>query len=533
MKKSINNILKRSTTLFGGIKIGTLKIKGKLILTFLSTFIPALLLLGYGAYINNANANKASNIINMRLPVTIAYSSLEKNIMYMQKWLTNISATRAAEGYDTGFIEAEKSYKYAVENIDTLNKLFENEPDKLKEINKLKQSINSYYDLGKEVAKAYIEGGAFYGNAMLDTFSIIDKSLNAKLTKYTAKNTEAAVEINRSIDTELNNSKSLFITLGLIFFVIGIIIVLFMANRIVAPIYALKQNIKNISEVDGDLTVELQVKSKDEIGELSSDFNTFVTKIRNVIREVKNTTETLASASDKVGSTAQSLNETANEQAANFEEVTSSMEEMGATILQNAENSKSTDEIAQTTAKQAEEGGSAVSETVDAMRKIAEKINFIEGIASQTNLLALNAAIEAARAGDHGKGFAVVASEVRKLAEKTQVAAKDISELAAGSVEVSERAGALIEQIVTGIKRTADLVQDITLASEQQSNGVTQISSGMEQSNEVTQQNAASSAELHATAEALKDQAGHMLKLMSFFKVDSDQKHVVIPTQSK
>ncbi len=445
----------------------------------------------------------------------------------MQKWLTNISATRAAKGYDTGFTEAENSYKLVLENINKLNKLFENDPEKLKEINELKKSINSYYELGKEVANAYIEGGAFYGNAMLDTFAVIEGNLNSKLKKYTTENTNATVEINRSIDNELNNSKSLFIYLGLIFLMLGIIIDLFMANRIVAPIYALKENIKNISEVDGDLTVELQVHSKDEIGELSSDFNTFVSKLRKVIKEVKNSIETLVSASTQIGIAAQSLSDSASEQAANVEEITSSMEEMGATISQNAVNSKTTDGIAQKTAKQAEEGGEAVGETVKAMKMIAEKINFIQDIASQTNLLALNAAIEAARAGEHGKGFAVVAAEVRKLAEKSQQAAKDINELAVGSVDLSEGTGNLIKEVVQGIKKTADLVQDITLASEQQNEGVSQINSGMEQFNELTQGNAASSEELHSTAEVLKEQAGHLSKLMAFFKVDTEVKDII------
>ncbi len=240
-------------------------------------------------------------------------------------------------------------------------------------------------------------------------------------------------------------------------------------------------------------------------------------KLSEVIGGVAASTGNLASASGQVSSTSQTLSQGASEQAASVEETSASVEQMGASINQNSENAKVTDGIAAEAAKSAVEGGEAVKETVAAMKSIAEKIGIIEDIAYQTNMLALNAAIEAARAGEHGKGFAVVASEVRKLAERSQTAASEISGLAGNSVQVAERAGVLLEKMVPDINKTADLVQEIAAASEEQAGGAGQITISMSQLDKVTQQNAAASEELAATAKEMTAQAGALQEMIRFF----------------
>ena len=205
-----------------------------------------------------------------------------------------------------------------------------------------------------------------------------------------------------------------------------------------------------------------------------------------------------------------------------MEEITSSLEEISANITQNSNNAKETERIATETSGNASTGGSAVEETVEAMKQIASKIVLIEDIAYQTNLLALNAAIEAARAAEHGKGFAVVADEVRKLAERSQEAAKEISGLSDKSVRIAEHAGTLLGQIVPDIQKTANLVQDITISSNEQDQGINQINTGMNQLNEITQQNASASEELASTSEVLRDQAVQLQALISFFKTKKE-----------
>jgi methyl-accepting chemotaxis protein len=207
------------------------------------------------------------------------------------------------------------------------------------------------------------------------------------------------------------------------------------------------------------------------------------------------------------------------------------VEEMNATIRQNADNSLQTEKIAQKSANDALESGKAVSDAVIAMKQIAEKISIVGEIARQTNLLALNAAIEAARAGEHGRGFAVVASEVRKLAERSQVAAAEIGRLSGTSVEVAERAGGMLAKLVPDIQKTSELVQEISAASKEQAGGADQINSAIQQLNQVVQQNAGAAEEMSSTAEELSAQASQLMEVMGFFKVDGDE-HKALPERN-
>ncbi|MBI5616148.1 MAG: Tar ligand binding domain-containing protein [Gammaproteobacteria bacterium] len=273
----------------------------------------------------------------------------------------------------------------------------------------------------------------------------------------------------------------------------------------------------------GDLTRTVEVGSRDEVGVLLAAMNHTVERLASVITEVRTASESLSSASEQVAATSQSLSQGASEQAASVEETSASLEEMGASIAQNTENAKVTDGIAAKAARDAQTGGKAVSDTVHAMKAIAGKIGIVDDIAYQTNLLALNAAIEAARAGAHGRGFAVVAAEVRKLAERSQVAAREIGELAGSSVELAERAGTLLDEIVPSIGKTADLVQEIAAAGQEQSAGTSQIGRAMEQLTGSSQLTASASEELSATAEEMSAQAEHLRELIDFFKIGSQR----------
>jgi methyl-accepting chemotaxis protein len=269
---------------------------------------------------------------------------------------------------------------------------------------------------------------------------------------------------------------------------------------------------------NGDLTQEIQLAKGDETS-MAYSMKVMVGKLAGTVGQVRETADSMMAAAQQTADTAQSLSQSASQQAAGVEQTSASIEQMNASVQQNTSNAKVTAEIATTAATSAEAGGSAVKQTVEAMRQIAKKIIIIDDIAYQTNLLALNAAIEAARAGEHGKGFAVVAAEVRKLAERSQVAAQEIGEVAASSVGMAEQAGTLLSQIVPAIRKTSELVQEISAASEEQSLGIGQINSAMAHLSESTQSNAASSEELAATAEELSGQAATLQDTMEFFKV--------------
>ncbi|WP_410499384.1 methyl-accepting chemotaxis protein [Chitinibacter sp. S2-10] len=268
----------------------------------------------------------------------------------------------------------------------------------------------------------------------------------------------------------------------------------------------------------GDLTVSVNLQPGDN-SSLLYHTEQMVGKLTSVMSDVATTANSLTAAAEEISTSAQSLSQNASEQAASVEETSAAIEQISSTVSQNSENARVTDSMASKSSSDAGEGGEAVKQTVAAMRQIAKQIGIVDDIAYQTNLLALNAAIEAARAGEHGKGFAVVAAEVRKLAERSQVAAQEISEVASSSVQLAERAGTLLDQMVPSIRKTADLVQEISAASREQTNGLDQINSAVGQLATSTQMNAASSEELSSTSEEMSAQAVRLQEMISYFRL--------------
>ena len=278
---------------------------------------------------------------------------------------------------------------------------------------------------------------------------------------------------------------------------------------------------KQISE--GDLNTTIVLDQKYEIGELVGALNNMVVKLRTIVSEIITGSNSIAGASQQISSTSQQLSQGASEQASSVEEVTSTMEEIVGNISQNSDNAKQTESISLTALKGMEDIASRSGKAVDATKLISEKIMIINDIAFQTNILALNAAVEAARAGEHGRGFAVVAAEVRKLAERSKIAADEIVGIAKNSVELVGGAGSKVNEMLPQINKTAKLVQEIAASSLEQSNGSNQVNNALQQLNDVTQENAAASEELATSAEELASQADQLKEMILYFKIDNLQ----------
>ncbi|MGI4721367.1 MAG: methyl-accepting chemotaxis protein [Janthinobacterium lividum] len=444
-----------------------------------------------------------SSLENGRLVRNVLLSTSQAE---MDGYLERITANRA--GNTESYAKLDKTI-----SSDKARKLFEDARDKRK-------ILSSKYEPLFQMAKTDRARAIEY---LKSDFAPANNAMMAVLGELADYQGELMNEAAASAASTAASARQLILTLSasatLIALIVGFLITRNLLKTLGGePAYAAEV----LGEVaNGNLAIEVDVK-KGDTGSMMAKVKEMVERLARIVGEVNSAADALSSASEEVNATAQSLSQSSSEQAAGVEETSASIEQMTASISQNTENARVTDGMATKSSKEAAEGGEAVKATVSAMNQIAQKIGIIDDIAYQTNLLALNAAIEAARAGEHGKGFAVVAAEVRKLAERSQVAAQEISTVATSSVELAERAGKLLDEMVPSIKKTSDLVQEIAAASEEQSSGVGQINAAVSQLSGATQQNASSSEELAATAEELASQAEQLQQTMSFFRLQRD-----------
>ena len=500
------------------MKLGNMKIGSRLGAGFgiLSVLLVIMIVLGImGLKSMGGNIDRIVKEGNLKVELAKTASASISEIVEGVLVMTSLDDKKIRENANVKIAAGRSAYKKAIEDllkIDTSQKGKELVQKALDSLNEGKESNVRIVEL--------VNAGKLKEAAQLN----IDKARPAtekaqgalaELVKY---QNDQMDQLYQGAMQTYGSTRNLLIVIGVIALIMSVTIAMFITKSITSPVSQAVDISNRLAE--GDLTVSVDVKTTDEMGQLLGAMRNMIAKLREVTADVNSAADNVATGSRQMSSASQQMSEGSTEQAASAEEVSSSMEQMSSNIKQNADNAHQTEKIALKAAIDAKEGGQAVSETVAAMKDIATKISIIEEIARQTNLLALNAAIEAARAGEHGKGFAVVATEVRKLAERSQTAAAEISKLSSSSVEVAEKAGEMLEKIVPDIQKTAELVQEISAASNEQNSGADQINKAIQQLDQVIQENASATEEIASTAEELSSQAEQLQNTMSFFKVD-------------
>ena len=497
--------------------LNTLRVSTKLAIGFGTAILMLLLVMGVALLNMGTMKDSADNMSKFRFPMTVQANTLVRNTLDSGRLMRNLL-----------LLDDERALAKTKEDI---AKVRSGNGEILADLQKKitsdegKQKLAAAVDARQRLQDKY---GEFFrlldtdrGQArdyLLNVFAPNNNELVAALGALNDLQAQRMQEAGEAATDAYVDARNLMIVIGTVAVLISILLGYLITRSLIRqlggePAYA-AEVVQRVAR--GDLSVEVTTREGDTTSMLAA-VRTMTTTLAQIISDVRSSADGLASASEEVSATAQSMSQASTEQAASVEETSASIEQMSASIAQNTENAKVTDGMAGKAAREAGEGGQAVSETLVAMKTIADKIGIVDDIAYQTNLLALNAAIEAARAGEHGKGFAVVAAEVRKLAERSQVAAQEIGTVAKSSVALAERAGTLLEQMVPSISKTSDLVQEIASASEEQSSGVSQINGAMLQLSQITQQNASASEELAGTAEEMSTQAEQLQRLMGFF----------------
>ncbi|MFA7348369.1 MAG: methyl-accepting chemotaxis protein [Desulfurivibrionaceae bacterium] len=442
--------------------------------------------------------------------------NIKLEVLQVQEIFTDACAVRTAEVLAGAIKDAGEHAVRFREHAEALKALH---PDNRSEIEEIEKLFGELSENGKRTAEFYVKGELALATKAMEGFDAASEELGKRVDRIEEEmEGEAQHEIADALSTiKMSNIVSIVLALAIIIFTI--ILAFVFSGRIASALGKMVGVAQRIA--DGDLAhTKMEANKEDEIGQLAEALDSMVLKLREIIQDVRMAADQVAAGSHELSSSSQQVSQGASEQAASVEEISSSMEELASTVAQSADNARQTTAIASKAAKDAVEGGKAMTETVGAMQHIAEKIEVIEEIARQTNLLALNAAIEAARAGEHGKGFAVVASEVRKLAERSQVSAQEIKGVASASVATATNAGKVINEIVPQIQKTAELVQEIDAASNEQARGLEENAKAIEQFDQVIQANSAAAEEMASTSEELTAQAARLQETIAFFKVD-------------
>jgi len=497
-------------------------------------FIVVILLtatLGIFAYIKVTAIEKSSNQISSNsLPSAALVAGIKQGVMGQYLLLQHVLQTTEKSEMERLSAQILTERSENGERLTRLEKLILSEQGRVLAEN-LKTARGAFAASADEMIRLCREGTDASHKEAVDLLKqriapLYDKYLDTATALASFKK-EQGEQDGHAVQTDVAATLSGITICVVLAVAIAISISIFIISTITKPLGKAVELVSLVSQ--GDLTHQVQVTSTDELGQMLSALNGMVERLKSTVSQIVSAASNVASGSEEMSATAQQLSEGASEQAASAEETTSSMEEMTSSIQQNADNARQTDKIASKASEDARTSGQAVTQTVNAMKQVAEKISIIEEIARKTDLLALNAAVEAARAGEHGKGFAVVASEVRKLAERSQTAAAEISSLTSGGVKIAEGAGQMLTKLVPDIQKTAELLREIAAASAEQSTGAAQVNKAIQQLDQVIQQNAGASEEMASTSEELSSQAQVLQTAISFFRTGEFSEAIAAP----
>ena len=445
----------------------------------------------------------------------------------------------------TSYERIDRNKKEIDAALDTLNKLVHSDADKAI-VAKVQAARAAYAVSFLKVAELIEEDRRDDAAKMMktETFPALDTLLSTiqELVQLHKKEAEAS---GMEAHAVVEKSRYLMIGLGVVATLAGIGFAIWITGSIARPLNEAVDAARRVA--GGDLTTHIDVNTRDESGQLLQALKDMITSLAGTVGQVRSGTQMIATASGQIASGNADLSARTEAQASSLEETASSMEELTSTVKQNAENAKQANQLVVSASDVAMRGGQVVGQVVETMnsikessRKIVDIIGVIDGIAFQTNILALNAAVEAARAGEQGRGFAVVATEVRNLAQRSAAAAKEIKALISDSVEkvdagsqLVDNAGKTMDEIVTSVKHVADIMSEITAASQEQSAGIEQVNQAITQMDEMTQQNSALVEQAAAAAQSMQDQAGTLSRAVSVFKVDQQAEQLAVVAQPK